>query len=405
MPNWITDPKFKDLVREVVSRRLIAFVGSGVSRAAGCPTWYELLRDVLSTLPSSSFSGWFGSLLDSGDYLQLAEVLQDSYPGQLVQHITQELEKSGGRPSSLHRAITGVDFSQVVTTNYDQLLEQAYYESDRHHRPLRVHTWRDPLAILHDLRHNYFAVIKIHGTVDKQETLIMKRNDYMALLHSNVMFQSCLKTMLLTKTLLFVGHSLRDPDLLSLLGEISREYREQGPLANPHFHYALLPQSEANELSIRRLRDDFNIWVFPYPGVSKEQKELNVEEFLKQLGAVTSKEVVVAALTRQAEVGGGPLQDIQSLVASPGSLFVRDAVLERLLNVAAVATNSLRGDICLIKDDETHAVTSLLTSRLTQGPHDVGAPEVVAPHSVIGSIFHAQLKGTEAHALRREGSW
>ena len=126
---------------------------------------------------------------------------------------------------------------------------------------------------------------------------------------------------------------------------------------------------------------------------------------IKQLGAETSKEVVVAALTRQAEVGGGPLQDIQSLVASPGSLFVRDAVLERLLNVAAVATNSLRGDICLIKDDETHAVTSLLTSRLTQGPHDVGAPEVVAPHSVIGSIFHAQLKGTEAHALRREGSW
>ncbi|HUR85201.1 MAG TPA: SIR2 family protein [Solirubrobacteraceae bacterium] len=127
--------------------------------------------------------------------------------------------QTGRRPSPMLRALARLDFPLVITTNYDQLFEQALAEAGKQPR-VAIYTpnleatpdFRDPTA-------QSPIVFKIHGDISRPETLVVTDEDYIqfVLRMSNKdpydPVPLTLKFYLTGWTTLFVGYSLLDYNL------------------------------------------------------------------------------------------------------------------------------------------------------------------------------------------------
>src|SRR5262249_19836747 len=159
-------------------------------------------------------------------------------------------------PSSIHRAIARLPFRLAITTNFDQLLEQAYPTSKR--APL---TWRDAEEVFKRTREGKFFILKSHGDISNRESLVLTRTHFRDQIttrsddrpRGSDLYREALRSILLANTILFVGHSLRDLDLLHYMDELHGRFGREcfGP------HYAILGEEEVDKHLIDYLRDSY----------------------------------------------------------------------------------------------------------------------------------------------------
>jgi len=137
---------------------------------------------------------------------------------QLVDAI-REAVHTGKRPSPVLRALADLPFPRVITTNYDQLFENALRQAGK---DPRVSVYTPKLEATRDFPNpipNSPVVFKIHGDVDQEETLVVTDEDYIRFLlrmsnkepYDPVPLK--LKADLTEWTTLFIGYSLLDYNL------------------------------------------------------------------------------------------------------------------------------------------------------------------------------------------------
>jgi hypothetical protein len=153
-------------------------VGSGVSRAAGVPTGWEVVLDLIRKLahlmnedpepePEVWYQEKFGKL---PDYSELLDNLTKSSAerGQLLRSYfepsEEELAQGLKTPTAAHRAIAEMIragfLRVVVTTNFDRLLEQAL--TDLGIGPSVVSTPEAAVGCV-PLTHSRCTILKVHG--------------------------------------------------------------------------------------------------------------------------------------------------------------------------------------------------------------------------------------------------
>ncbi len=237
--------------------RTIAFVGAGASVRAGYPTW----RTLVNALRSRAY----GPLAADDADLDLraaaelyAEVLNDR--GALEEEVKAAL-LAGKIKSGLdfHRKLARLPFQHYITTNYDELIEDAVnaeladveaakrgYPSDFELNPrdrcraLNGRTTKDFNAFLAGLAQDdpRRSVLHLHGILDQQMTLTMGQYDDQYL--SDAM-QLRMFSIFATTTVVFIGASLYDPDVMELV----RRSNYHG--ARRPRHFAFLPDSRERE--------------------------------------------------------------------------------------------------------------------------------------------------------------
>ena len=137
---------------------------------------------------------------------------------QLVDAVIEAVQ-TGKRPSPMLRALAELDFPLVITTNYDQLFESALTAADK---PPRVAVYRPNREVMedyHDLAAERPIVFKIHGDIQRPETIVITDEDYIQFVlrmsdkepYDPVPLM--LKYHLTEWTTLFVGYSLLDYNL------------------------------------------------------------------------------------------------------------------------------------------------------------------------------------------------
>src|SRR2546423_1419498 len=108
-----------ELAREVAAGRVVLFVGAGVSRPLGLPSWRELVDRMAADL------GYDPEVLvtPDADYMQVAELhhLISGARDDLVEWMrrTWVIDRERLRASSVHRHIVELAFPLIYTTNYD----------------------------------------------------------------------------------------------------------------------------------------------------------------------------------------------------------------------------------------------------------------------------------------------
>ncbi|MDQ3677418.1 MAG: SIR2 family protein [Actinomycetota bacterium] len=123
------------------------------------------------------------------------------------------------RPSPMLRALAELDFPLVITTNYDQLFENALAAAGKQPRVAVYTPHLEPTTDYRDPTPHSPVVFKIHGDIARPETIVVTDEDYIqfVLRMSNKdpydPVPLTLKFYLTGWTTLFVGYSLLDYNL------------------------------------------------------------------------------------------------------------------------------------------------------------------------------------------------
>ena len=126
---------------------------------------------------------------------------------QLVEAVRNALLSNDARPGKAHRAFARLPFDTVYTTNFDVLLEDAYSEEQRPFRSLV-----GELQLPFHAGRLASSIVKMHGDLRHEEHIVLTEDDYADFMTKYPVVATHLSAMLITRTPLFIGYSLSDPD-------------------------------------------------------------------------------------------------------------------------------------------------------------------------------------------------
>jgi hypothetical protein len=167
-------------------------------------------------------------LLGAGKFPELAGYCRDLL-GRHTFHelVRKELRLKREIPET-HQAIVRTSFSCIVTTNFDSLIEDAYARWDSRGVP-KAPTGAELAQQGTLLFDGSFFILKAHGDLGDESSIIFTSEDYRRVIHSNPAFQAILTGILLRHAVLFVGYSLSDPNFRLLLDNQLTIFNEQVP--------------------------------------------------------------------------------------------------------------------------------------------------------------------------------
>ena len=126
---------------------------------------------------------------------------------QLIEALREALHPDKARPGAAHRAFVQLPFDTIYTTNFDLLLEDAYTQATRPFRSLV-----GELQLPFHAGQTASSIVKMHGDLRHEEHIIITQKDYEHFMDRYPVVATHLSAMLITRTPLFIGYSLSDPD-------------------------------------------------------------------------------------------------------------------------------------------------------------------------------------------------
>ena len=186
-----------DRIAEHAARgRLVLFIGGGVGRGAGLPLWDEML-DLLAR--QAGMTADERRALADLDPTDRARIIGKRLDIELGDAVAQLLGRTRHHSIS-HALLAALPVSEVVTTNYDCLFEQA---STGAGIPVRVL----PGEPAHEEGR---WLLKMHGSIDRPREIVLTREDYLRYEQRRAALAGIVQALLMTRHMLFVGFALRD---------------------------------------------------------------------------------------------------------------------------------------------------------------------------------------------------
>lgn len=180
-------------------KQLVLFVGAGASVDSGMPLWKDAIRTIAACLGMD--------LSKPLDNLIIPQYYYNSRGEKEYTELMREIFRCDDKlyPTEIHNAILQFDTATILTTNYDHILEQAAEDNGKF---LQVISQDIDLPY----RKAGKELIKIHGDFE-HNNFVLKEDDYLHY-HSNFkLIENYVKSLIGTKTVLFIGYSLSDPDV------------------------------------------------------------------------------------------------------------------------------------------------------------------------------------------------
>ncbi|WP_122709930.1 SIR2 family protein [Pseudomonas viridiflava] len=322
----------------------ILFVGSGFSkRYSKGPSWEELLKVLASRCPNISLDLAYykqknKSLVEIGSIFSdcfrewawtegrdefPAEYFSEEYPSDIFIKYTIVTILNGMGPSETGSygaddldaeiaALQSMSPHALITTNYDQLLELIFPDFER-------------VVGQQVLSKPYLSVgeiFKIHGCISDPLSLVLTDEDYQVFEADKKYLSAKLLTYFAEHPLLFVGYRAEDPNIKSILYDVTRMFKASQALT-PNI-YILEWDKDVNESSyparerIINVGEDVTIrvksitassfeWVFKAFGNNGTLEQINVK-LLRALMARAFNLVRRDTLAKQVEVNFSMLE-------------------------------------------------------------------------------------------------
>jgi hypothetical protein len=192
------------LISDIAHGRCLPFIGAGFSKNALLPAGYSMpdWAELTATLARDA-----GTPAGTAAPVVAQRYEQRFGRVQLVEAIREALHPDKARPGKSHRGLVHLPFDTVYTTNFDLLLEDAYSEATRPFRSLV-----GELQLPFHAGQIASSIVKMHGDLRHEEHVVVTQGDYDSFLDRYPVVATHLAAMLITRTPLFLGYSLTDPD-------------------------------------------------------------------------------------------------------------------------------------------------------------------------------------------------
>ena len=231
----------------------IIFAGSGLSqRYFGAPTWLQLLDRLCRECPTIKNPLGYLTQKHNNDLAavgsDLVQYFQDYAWGDGRSGFPDDLFEPGRPPDtyikyriaqilveitprdirSLHNndmiveieSLIAIRPHAVITTNYDNLLENLFEDYETHVR----------YDVIYYNNLSFGDIHKIHGSCESHETMIFTKEDYSEFERKSSYLSAKLLTYFAEHLLIFVGYSASDANIRSILREIDQIIGEPGSL-------------------------------------------------------------------------------------------------------------------------------------------------------------------------------
>ena len=185
-------------------------VGAGFSRSAATtqdinkkmPIWANLAKKIAEELGEEEHT----------DALRLAQMYQDYFGKQtLYDLLKNEIDDEIWQPAELYQQLLTLPWTEVLTTNWDTLLERA--ARDIHEPIYDVVNKQEDLAYCHSPR-----IVKLHGTINLSSDLIFTQEDYRHYPKKYGIFVNFVRQVFVENELCLIGFSGDDPNFLQWIG-------------------------------------------------------------------------------------------------------------------------------------------------------------------------------------------
>jgi hypothetical protein len=199
-----------EIVEEIAAGYGTVFVGAGLSCGAGLPAWAELIQQFAKKLDCG---------LDNISYIDIAQYYANEFTSHnLIVELREILEDFKLKPTSVHESLVAIPFTRIFTTNYDDLIEKALKDAGREFN----------LAIKEEdvsfLNHNKScALVKLHGDLRDANSIVITAEDYEQYFITRPSLTRLLALSLQTRSVLFLGYSVSDPDFRQILNQVRHE--------------------------------------------------------------------------------------------------------------------------------------------------------------------------------------
>lgn len=198
------------LVDDLVQGRWLPLVGAGFSRNAEYESgpapadWRELGAALGRALHETDG--------DSSPIESISAFEQAFGRVALVDRVSELVRTHDAQPGAAHLAFARVAFRNVITTNFDFLLERAYDRAGRGCLPVL-----DEVQLSAPNRAVGPRVIKLHGDLNHPSRLVLTEDDYDSFLHRFPLLATSVSALLIEHTGVLIGYSLDDADTRQLL--------------------------------------------------------------------------------------------------------------------------------------------------------------------------------------------
>lgn len=283
------------LIQAVESSNLVPFIGAGISRHAitkgskPFPTWKDFIQELKGLARDENLSEddekQIDELVEQGKFLMAAQALKEEIEeGKLERFIERRFTSTGAEPGPIHHALFKLRPHLIMTTNYDQLLEDAYAkEFGTQVSPVTPKNSHKVQQVLKGYRQwiDRPIIFKIHGTATEPEEIVFAEKDYRTLLYSKPGYRAVLSAVFVTKIVLMLGFSFSDPEISTVLQTLREGFRER---SSPD--YIVLRKGIKGKVEKRRLSRDFGLEVIEYEPTEGEPELVELVEYLATFAPV-----------------------------------------------------------------------------------------------------------------------
>jgi hypothetical protein len=205
------------LARLAMKGDLALFLGAGVSQAAGLPDWKGLLQGLAKR---AGMSPEECAALARINTLDQASIVERRLGRSELATAIKDLLGASKHYSLTHALLAALPVREVVTTNYDELFEEAWR-----------HPVADDITILPNRRSSTRTrrwLLKMHGCLSDPAKIVLTRASYTRYDENLPALAGVVQAFLITRHMLFVGFSLADDNFHRIVDAV-RRLREYEP--------------------------------------------------------------------------------------------------------------------------------------------------------------------------------
>ena len=207
-----------ELISSYRDRNVILFVGAGISKNLGLPTWSELIDHIAAELDyDPEIYNSFGNNHALAEYYRI----KTGSIGPLRSWMDTNWHSSSVdlKSSEIHKLIASSKFPIVYTTNYDRWLEKSYELYEKRYTKIAS------VSDITKIKDGVTQIIKFHGDFDNDDSIVMDESSYYERLEFETPLDIKLRADVLGKSVLFIGYSLTDVNLRFLFYKLAKLWK------------------------------------------------------------------------------------------------------------------------------------------------------------------------------------
>lgn len=258
------------LIESYRSKRLILFVGAGVSMALGLPSWQQLVDHMAEELGfDPDIYRTYGTNFTLAEYYRVVK----GQIGPLRSWMDREWHSSSIdiSTSRVHELIAKADFDLIYTTNYDRWLERAF---DHYHKPYSKIASVGDLALT---ARSKPQIVKFHGDFDDDASIVLDETSYFERLGFESPLDIKFRSDVLGRSVLFIGYALGDINIRYLFYRLKNIWKQSSRGAPPPTSYVFSARANAIQEAVL---DQWNIKMI---SSQNDDPKAALEHFLEQL--------------------------------------------------------------------------------------------------------------------------